>query len=215
MSCSQWGQIKGAQIKGASPSRGKEEYDPTAKYDLIFWTVWCHNMNYCTLWAELDNAADESIWGFGGFMADAGGWLINKPVGKGGQTTMIFDVSRHHPLAYGVHQNACYVSIYPHNSPQSTGATNNSSINNLPLAKLYATIKGRGKHPNRRYWGIKQNKRTYLGHYYGINTIANMIKNAKIRFTKAYRKILDICHYDTCLPKPMTMTQLLPVSRLM
>jgi hypothetical protein len=110
MSWSGWRQIKGVfklNNNLTSPSLGKEGYNPAAKYDLIFWTV-CHNMNYCTLWAELDNAVDESTWGFGGFMADAGGRLINKPVGKGGQTTMIFDVSRRYPRAY-VHRHKMHV----------------------------------------------------------------------------------------------------------
>jgi hypothetical protein len=42
-------------------------------------------MNYFTLWMELDNAADESMRGFGGYIGNAGGWLMNKPVGKGGR----------------------------------------------------------------------------------------------------------------------------------
>ncbi len=50
-------------------------------------------MNYFMLWAELDAAGDESTWGFGSYMGDCGGRLINKPVGKGGMTTMLFDVS--------------------------------------------------------------------------------------------------------------------------
>ena len=39
-----------------------------------------------------------------GFMGDIGGRLTNKPVGKGGQTTMLYDVSRHYPRAY-VHRH--------------------------------------------------------------------------------------------------------------
>ncbi len=68
---------------------------------------------------------------------------------------------------------------------QSTGATNISGVNNLSSANLYVTVKGRGKHPNRQYWGIKQNKaqQTYLGHYYGINNVDHIIENAKIRYT--------------------------------
>jgi hypothetical protein len=68
---------------------------------------------------------------------------------------------------------------------QLTGATNISSTNNLPLANLYLTVKSQGKTPNRCYWGIKQNKArpTYLGHYYGVDNINHMIKNAKIRYT--------------------------------
>ncbi len=57
-------------------------------------------MNNFTLWVELDNAADELTWGFGGYTGDTGGRLMNKPVGKGGQTTMLFNVSRHYPQAY-------------------------------------------------------------------------------------------------------------------
>jgi hypothetical protein len=39
--------------------------------------------------------------------------------------------------------------------------------------------------PNRHYWGIEQNeaRATYLGQYYGVDNINNMIKNAKIRYT--------------------------------
>jgi hypothetical protein len=77
----------------ALPGRGKEGYNSADKYDLIFRTL-CHNMNYFTLWAELDAAGNESTWGFVGYMGDCGGWLIKKPVGKGGQTTMLFNVSR-------------------------------------------------------------------------------------------------------------------------
>ncbi len=68
---------------------------------------------------------------------------------------------------------------------QSTGATNISGMNNLPLANLYVTVKSRGKKPNRRHWGIEQNKaqQTYLGHYYGVDNVNHMVKNAKIRYT--------------------------------
>ncbi len=68
---------------------------------------------------------------------------------------------------------------------QSTGVTNISGVNNLPLENLYVTVKSRGKTPNRRYWGIEQNKKraTYLGHYYGVDNVDHMIKNAKIRYT--------------------------------
>jgi len=38
---------------------------------------------------------------------------------------------------------------------QSTGATNIISVNNLPSASFYATVKSRGKKPNKRYWGIE------------------------------------------------------------
>ncbi len=64
MTLMRWRQIKGVfklNNNLTTPGRGKEGYDPEAKYDLIFCTL-CHNMNYFTLWAELDNAADESTW---------------------------------------------------------------------------------------------------------------------------------------------------------
>ena len=302
----------------------KEGYNPAAKYDLIFRTL-CHNMNYMTLREELDVAGDESTWGFAGYMADAGGRLMNKPVGKGGQTTMIYDTSRRYPRAY-VHRHKVHIRpvgftaegkfeiknlidqleklvvgrvaseelnttvpppsgygkpttyrkrcIYPqpphitcdnhfsgdnvldyagergfsiaqtcrrdrypeglkeylHHevvdasnalpramrfenpivavkqvaatptaeegttskpytktlvSFQSTGTTNIIGVNNLPSASLYATVKSRGKKPNKRYWGIEQNeaRATYLGHYYGVDNVDHMIKNAKIRYT--------------------------------
>ncbi len=76
--------------------RGNPGYDPAAKFDLIFRTM-VHNMNHFTLKAEMDAAVDESTWGFMGFMGDIGGRLQNKPVGKGGQTTMLYDVSRCYP----------------------------------------------------------------------------------------------------------------------
>ncbi len=68
---------------------------------------------------------------------------------------------------------------------QSTGATNIIGVSNLPSASLYATVKSRGKKPNKRYWGIEQNeaRATYLGHYYGVDNADHMIKNAKIRYT--------------------------------
>jgi hypothetical protein len=40
-------------------------------------------MNYVTKTADLDGTIDESTWGFGGYMADCGGRLINKPVSRG------------------------------------------------------------------------------------------------------------------------------------
>lgn len=68
---------------------------------------------------------------------------------------------------------------------QSTGATNISGVNNLPSAGLYVSVKSRGKKPNKRHWGIEQNeaRATYLGHYYGVDNVDHMIKNAKIRYT--------------------------------
>ncbi len=57
-----WCQIKGVfklNNNLASPGRGKEGYNPAAKYNLIFQTIW-YNMNYFTLWAELDVAGNES-----------------------------------------------------------------------------------------------------------------------------------------------------------
>ena len=106
MTYSRWRQIKSVfklNNNITSPGRGKEGYDSAAKYDLMYHTI-CHNMNHFTLWAELDAALDESTWGFGGYMEDCGGRLINKPGGKGGQTTMMFDISCCYPRAY-VHRH--------------------------------------------------------------------------------------------------------------
>ena len=317
MTYSRWRQIKSVfklNNNITSPGRGKEGYNPAAKYDLMYCTI-C--MNHFTLWAELDAALDESTWGFGGYMEDCGGRLINKPGGKGGQTTMKFDVSRCYPRAY-VHQHKIHerqdgftaegkfeikhlidqieklvvgggatddelnVSIPPPSgsgtpafywkrqiysrpphltcdihfsgdnvldyagskgfgitqtcrrdrfpdglknylhhevvnandarpkamrfqkpivaikqvptrgdgeattkpytktmvSFQSTGATDICSVNNLPSADLYVTVKARGKGPARRVWGIEQNeaRATYLRHYYGVDNVDHMIK---------------------------------------
>ena len=106
MNLSRWRQIKGVFKMNNNftlPGRSKPGYDPAAKFDLIFRTM-VHNMNHFMLSAELDAAADESMWGFMGFMGDIGGCLSNKPVGKGGQTTMLYDVSRRYPGAY-VHRH--------------------------------------------------------------------------------------------------------------
>ena len=67
---------------------------------------------------------------------------------------------------------------------QSIGATNICGENNLPSADLYVTFKARGKGTARRVWGIEQNeaRATYLGHYYGVDNVDHMIKNAKIRY---------------------------------
>lgn len=40
-------------------------------------------MNNVTARADLDQTIDESTWGFAGFLAEAGGHLLNKPVSKG------------------------------------------------------------------------------------------------------------------------------------
>ncbi len=106
MNMSRWRQIKSVFKMNnnlTSPGRGKPGYDPAAKFDLICRTM-VHNMNHVTLKAELDAAADESTWGFMGFMGDIGGRLQNKPVGKGGRTAMLYDVSRRYPRAY-VHRH--------------------------------------------------------------------------------------------------------------
>ena len=67
------------------------DFDPCNKYDMIF-KVLVHNMNYCTLRADLDLAVDESTWGFGGYCGEAGWRLMNKPVGKGKYNTALLSV---------------------------------------------------------------------------------------------------------------------------
>jgi hypothetical protein len=68
---------------------------------------------------------------------------------------------------------------------QWTSATNISGVHNLPSANLHVTVKLQRKMPNRRYWGIENNKAraTYLRHYYGVNNVNQTIKNAKIGYT--------------------------------
>jgi hypothetical protein len=70
----------------SEPARGTPDYNPCSKYDLIF-KVLVHNMNYCTLTADLDPTMDESTWGFGGYMGEAGWRLMNKPFPKGKKNT--------------------------------------------------------------------------------------------------------------------------------
>ncbi len=77
------------------PKRGDVGYDPAAKYNLIYCTM-CHDMNHVTLRVELDVAADESTWGFMRFMGDAGGRLMNKPVGEGGQISADITITEPH-----------------------------------------------------------------------------------------------------------------------
>ncbi|KAK1735041.1 hypothetical protein QTG54_014107 [Skeletonema marinoi] len=50
--------------------------------------------------ADSDCCVDETTWGFSGYMAEVGGRLMNKKVDKGGQTTMIFDISNRYPRGY-------------------------------------------------------------------------------------------------------------------
>ena len=76
-----------------------EKYDPCGKYDYIY-KVMVHNMNYVTKRADSDGTIDESSWGFGGYMAECGGRIINKKVSKGGQTTFWMDIHRRYPRAY-------------------------------------------------------------------------------------------------------------------
>jgi hypothetical protein len=83
----------------ADPKREMENYDPYGKYDFIYKAM-VHNMNYVTKRADSDGTMDESSWGFGGFMAECGGRLIQKKVPKGGQTTFLMDIYQHYPRAY-------------------------------------------------------------------------------------------------------------------
>ena len=57
-------------------------YDPCAKYDMVY-KVLVHNMNNVTRLADLDNALDESTWGFAGYTGPCGNRLINKPFDRG------------------------------------------------------------------------------------------------------------------------------------
>ena len=108
----------------SEPKRGTNDYNPCSKYDMIF-KVLVHNMNYVTKYADLDPSMDESTWGFGGYMGEAGWRLINKPFPKGemtndylnsimrttttqlcifiiagGQTCMLYDITRRYPRGY-------------------------------------------------------------------------------------------------------------------
>ena len=86
--------------------KGEEGYDPCSKFDHVYKCL-VHNMNYVTRRADLDGTVDETTWGFGGFMGDCGQRLINKPVSKGGQIVMMYDVNKRYPRAY-VHRHSCH-----------------------------------------------------------------------------------------------------------
>jgi hypothetical protein len=73
------------------PKRGQPDYDPCNKYD-IFKTL-VHNMNYFLLQADLDFGLDKSTWHFGGYMAECGGRLKNKPFNKVRLKCIVFMVA--------------------------------------------------------------------------------------------------------------------------
>ena len=77
-------------------------------------------------------ATDESTWGFMGFMGNADGRLMNKPVGKGGQTTMVFDVTRRYPRAY-VHRHKMHVR------PNGFNAEGKFEVKNL-IDQIYMLV---------------------------------------------------------------------------
>ncbi|EJK67882.1 hypothetical protein THAOC_11015, partial [Thalassiosira oceanica] len=79
--------------------RGTDGYDPCNKYDYMCQSL-THNMNYFTEKADDDVTVDETTWGHGGENGECGGRLKNKPFPKGGQTVMLFDISRRYPRLY-------------------------------------------------------------------------------------------------------------------
>ena len=79
--------------------KGDTDCDPCCKYDHVYKCL-IHNMNYVTLCADLDSTVDESTWGFGGHSGDCGQRLKNKPVSKGGQIVMVYDVNNRYLRAY-------------------------------------------------------------------------------------------------------------------
>lgn len=84
----------------ACPVRGEEGYDPASKYDFIY-DVLVSNINALTKTADLDQCLDETTWSNMGFGGEALYRVHNKPgVCKGGQTVMLFDVTRKYPRAY-------------------------------------------------------------------------------------------------------------------
>jgi hypothetical protein len=86
MTESQWYVIKchfkELNINYEEAARGTDGYNPCAKFDYIFQCL-VHNMNYCTVRADLNQTIDELTWGFAGYSGEAGGCLMNKPVKKG------------------------------------------------------------------------------------------------------------------------------------
>jgi hypothetical protein len=68
-----------------------EGYDSCAKYDFISKCL-VHNMNYLTLWADLDGTIDQTTWDFGGYGGEAVVQLRDKKATKGGQSMMFYDI---------------------------------------------------------------------------------------------------------------------------
>ena len=102
MTASRFKQIKSVfklNYNVTAKKKNDDDYDPAAKYDHIYKTL-CHNMNYVTGRAGADFAIDETAWDFTGYCGDAGGRLHNKPKSKGGQTTMVFDITWQYPRFY-------------------------------------------------------------------------------------------------------------------
>ena len=67
---------------------------------------------------------------------------------------------------------------------QSTGPTNICGVNNLRTCRLSAETRTRGIGLNKRSWGIEMNeaRATYLNHYYAVDNVDHMIKNAHVKF---------------------------------
>ena len=62
--------------------RGQPGYDPCFRYDFILKSL-VFNTNQVTKKAPDDATGDETTWGYGGFSAECGGRLVNKPFSKG------------------------------------------------------------------------------------------------------------------------------------
>ena len=54
------------------------------QYDYAY-KVLLHNMNYVTRRAGMDGTINESTWGFGGYMGECGGNLMEKKYQKEGR----------------------------------------------------------------------------------------------------------------------------------
>ena len=122
----------------ATKVKGDDGYDPCTKFDMPF-KVLVHNMNNVTGRADLDNSLDESTWGFGGYMGDCGGRLIKKPVDRGGQLAMIYDINRRYPRGY-VHRHKCHVREAPFKSVGQSEVV-------MLVAQLDRMVTGNGMEP--------------------------------------------------------------------
>ena len=83
----------------AELKRGIPNYNPCSRYGFVY-KVMVQKMNNVTRRAASNGTINESSWGFGGYMGECGGGLIEKKVPKGGHTTFLMDIHHNYPRGF-------------------------------------------------------------------------------------------------------------------